>query len=229
MRVRIRRFVRLPVVDGSVHTLPLPTADSPSPRAGDAWQLTQQSDDPNARETAIEEACDCPLGGVVTWDQDGTAIEPDLEPSIGLVKDTQAGRMGPMWVPGGIPIESPDGLSMKPAIGSPSVAAERAPTNHFVMGVIWSRSPGKRGSSGADDIVGSGRAAGPTPPRRKPAAPKQKAKGLVVAESALDKPVAYAGHIGIWLAAVWQRRRVVNLVACRRDLKRDTGQIRPVG
>jgi CDGSH-type Zn-finger protein len=78
-------------------------------RAGGAWQLTQQSDDPRARETAIEEACDCPSGRLVAWDVNGTAIEPDLEPSIGLVQDIQAGRMGPMWVRGGIPIESADG------------------------------------------------------------------------------------------------------------------------
>ena len=43
------------------------------------------------------------------WDNGGKAIEPDFEPSIGLVMDTQAGKMGPLWVRGGIPIESADG------------------------------------------------------------------------------------------------------------------------
>ncbi len=78
-------------------------------RAGGAWQLTEQSDDPRARQIAIEEASDCPSGRLVAWDYDGQAIEPDLEPSIGLVVDTQAGKLGPMWVRGGIPIESADG------------------------------------------------------------------------------------------------------------------------
>lgn len=78
-------------------------------RAGGTWQLTEQSDNPKARKAAIEEAGDCPSGRLVAWDADGTAIEPDLEPSIGLVKDTQAGKNGPMWVRGGIPIESADG------------------------------------------------------------------------------------------------------------------------
>jgi CDGSH-type Zn-finger protein len=35
-------------------------------------------------------------------------MEPDFEPSMWVVKDTQAGKMGPLWVRGGIPIESAD-------------------------------------------------------------------------------------------------------------------------
>lgn len=80
-------------------------------RAGGTWKLTKRSDDPAARQMAIEEACDCPSGRLVAWDQDGKAIEPDFEPSIGLVEDTQAGKMGPIWVRGGIPIESADGTT----------------------------------------------------------------------------------------------------------------------
>ncbi|MCX5970001.1 MAG: CDGSH iron-sulfur domain-containing protein [Coprothermobacterota bacterium] len=79
--------------------------------AGGTWKLTKRSDDPEARQLAIQEACDCPSGRLVAWDQDGRAIEPDFEPSIGLVEDTQAGKMGPVWVRGGIPIESADGES----------------------------------------------------------------------------------------------------------------------
>lgn len=80
-------------------------------RSGGTWKLTKASGDPDARQKAIEEACDCPSGRLVAWDQDGKAIEPDFEPSIGLVEDTQVGKMGPMWVRGGIPIESADGTT----------------------------------------------------------------------------------------------------------------------
>ena len=80
-------------------------------RAGGAWDLVQRSNDSEARRIAIEEACDCPSGRLVVWDPDGKAIEPDLEPSIGLIEDTQAGKMGPMWVRGGIPIEPADGTA----------------------------------------------------------------------------------------------------------------------
>jgi CDGSH-type Zn-finger protein len=84
-------------------------------RAGGAWALTRRSADPQARQTAIEEACDCPSGRLVAWDTDGRAIEPEFEPSLGLVvseADEAPGRapsIGPLWVRGGIPVESSDG------------------------------------------------------------------------------------------------------------------------
>jgi CDGSH-type Zn-finger protein len=78
-------------------------------RAGGPWNLTFQSSDPDAKKITIEEAWDCPSGRLVTWEKDGRVIEPDFEPSIGLVEDTQAKKMGPLWVRGGIPVESADG------------------------------------------------------------------------------------------------------------------------
>ena len=78
-------------------------------RAGGTWNLTAQSDNPKARQTAIEEAAECPSGRLIAWDKDSNSLEPHYEPSIGLVQDTQAGKMGPLWVRGGIPIESADG------------------------------------------------------------------------------------------------------------------------
>jgi CDGSH-type Zn-finger protein len=78
-------------------------------RGGGTWKLTLQSGDPGARQKAIEEARDCPSGRLVARDKDGKAIEPGLNPSIGLVEDTQAKKMGPIWVMGGIPVQSADG------------------------------------------------------------------------------------------------------------------------
>lgn len=78
-------------------------------RAGGTWNLTQYSDTPEARRIAIEEAADCPSGRLVVWDTDGNLIEPELEPSIDLVEDPYSGLNGPLWVRGGIPIESLDG------------------------------------------------------------------------------------------------------------------------
>jgi CDGSH-type Zn-finger protein len=78
-------------------------------RAGGTWKLTKQSDNPEAKQKAIEEACDCPSGRLVAWEKGGKAIEPEFEPSIGLVKDPQVKGVGPIWVRGGIPIESADG------------------------------------------------------------------------------------------------------------------------
>ena len=78
-------------------------------REGGTWALTRKSADPKAKQTAIEEACECPSGRLVAWEKGDQAIEPDFEPSIGLVEDTQAKKMGPIWVRGGIPVESSSG------------------------------------------------------------------------------------------------------------------------
>ena len=79
-------------------------------RDGGTWKLTEQSSDPDARQKAIEEACDCPSGRLVVWDKKNKPIEPNFEPSIGIVEDAQEKKSGPIWVRGGIPIESEDGI-----------------------------------------------------------------------------------------------------------------------
>jgi CDGSH-type Zn-finger protein len=78
-------------------------------RAGGTWDLTERSDDPEARQTAIEQAGNCPSGRLVAWEKNGQAIEPVLEPSIGVVEHPQTGASGPFWVRGRIPIEAADG------------------------------------------------------------------------------------------------------------------------
>lgn len=78
-------------------------------RAGGTWKLTEESADPEARKTAIEEAGDCPSGRLVSHDKQGNAIEPEFTPSIGVVKDPQAGKDGPLWVRGGIQVNSAKG------------------------------------------------------------------------------------------------------------------------
>jgi CDGSH-type Zn-finger protein len=78
-------------------------------RAGGVWALTLRSRRPEAKQLAIEESMLCPAGRLVAWTEENNAIEPDLVQSIGLVEDPQAGVSGPIWVRGGIPIESADG------------------------------------------------------------------------------------------------------------------------
>jgi len=79
-------------------------------RAGGTWKLTKDSANPLSRETAIQEACDCPSGRLVVWDQKtGEEIEPELPVSIGLIEDPHAGVSGPIWARGGIPVEASDG------------------------------------------------------------------------------------------------------------------------
>jgi CDGSH-type Zn-finger protein len=78
-------------------------------RCGGTWDLTKRSDDPEARQTAVEQAGNCPSGRLVAWEKEGRPIEPEFDPSIGLVEDPLHDTKGPFWVRGGIPIEAEDG------------------------------------------------------------------------------------------------------------------------
>lgn len=79
-------------------------------RARGIWNLVPQSSDAEARRIAIEEAYDCPSGRLVVWDKKTRkAAEPKFERSIGLIEDPQMGVSGPIWVRGGISVESADG------------------------------------------------------------------------------------------------------------------------
>jgi len=79
-------------------------------RAGGVWELTKHSDNSNSKKIAIEEACNCPSGRLVACDKKtGKAIEPVFKKSIALVEDPQFGVSGPIWVRGGIPVESAEG------------------------------------------------------------------------------------------------------------------------
>jgi len=76
-------------------------------RSGGVWDLTDHSNNPDSRKTAIEEACDCPSGRLVAWDKKTKkAIEPEFKKSISLIEDPQKEVSGPIWAKGGIDLES---------------------------------------------------------------------------------------------------------------------------
>jgi CDGSH-type Zn-finger protein len=77
---------------------------------GGTWELTAKSDDSKKRKTAIEQAGNCPSGRLVACDKKtGKPIEPRFVPSISLIEDPQAETSGPIWVKGGVAIESEQG------------------------------------------------------------------------------------------------------------------------
>ncbi len=77
---------------------------------GSVWELTKHSDKKKQRDLTIHEVVSCPSGRLVLRDKKtGKVVEPDFEPSIGVVEDPAKGRSGPLWVRGGIPIESAAG------------------------------------------------------------------------------------------------------------------------
>lgn len=79
-------------------------------KAGGIWNLIPKSDDPETRKIVMEEMENCPSGRLVICDKKtGTVIEPKLERSIAIIEDPFIGTIGPIWVCGGIPIESANG------------------------------------------------------------------------------------------------------------------------
>lgn len=79
-------------------------------KEGGVWDLTEDSDNPISRQSAIQGAWDCPAGRLIVSDKKtGQAIEPKHEPSIGIIEDPPKKVSGPIWVRGSIPIESSDG------------------------------------------------------------------------------------------------------------------------
>ena len=79
-------------------------------RGGGTWELTEQSGNPVAKAIAIETACDCPSGRLVQRDKTcDSAIEPPFDQVISITDDPVRGVSGPLWVKGGVPIQSSSG------------------------------------------------------------------------------------------------------------------------
>jgi CDGSH-type Zn-finger protein len=77
---------------------------------GGAWNLTLASGDPDKRQLVIQQAGNCPSGRLVACDKEtGEPIEPAFEPSISVVEDPRTRSSGPLWVKGGVVIESESG------------------------------------------------------------------------------------------------------------------------
>jgi CDGSH-type Zn-finger protein len=78
---------------------------------GGIWDLVNRTNRPRSRELVEQEAADCPAGRLVARDRTtGRVLEPELEPSIGLVQDTAKHVSGPLWVRGRIPIIGSGGV-----------------------------------------------------------------------------------------------------------------------
>jgi len=79
-------------------------------RGGGIWTLVPKSDSVDAKQLVIQESYDCPSGRLVVYGKKSKkALEPKLEQSLGLIEDPQMGVSGPIWVRGGMPVESASG------------------------------------------------------------------------------------------------------------------------
>jgi len=78
---------------------------------GQVWNLVNETDNPAASKHFVKEACDCPSGRLVVWDNaSGNALEPKYEPSIGLIEDPANACSGPVWLRGGVQVIGSDGF-----------------------------------------------------------------------------------------------------------------------
>ncbi len=104
------RAVAIPGPTLTLHDVPALCAEARfCHRAGGAWHLVASAEE-GAAEVVIEECAHCPSGRyTVTDNATGEPIEPTLAPSIAFVADPEKSRSGPIWVRGGIRIESADG------------------------------------------------------------------------------------------------------------------------
>lgn len=77
---------------------------------GDAWELVARSDNEVDRQEAIIAASDCPAGRLTAVTKDGQLIEPEYEPAIEILQDPEENVGCGIFVKGGIPIESAEGI-----------------------------------------------------------------------------------------------------------------------
>jgi CDGSH-type Zn-finger protein len=74
---------------------------------GTVWRLVEQTDQEPVQRLLDTMVGNCPSGRLVVWSRrTAEAFEPSLEPSIAVVEDPALGVSGPLWVRGGIPIDS---------------------------------------------------------------------------------------------------------------------------
>lgn len=76
----------------------------------DVWDSMEETGDPAVRERVVGQVGRCPSGRLVIRDKaTGEAIEPKFTPSIGVTEDPAEGCSGPLWVRGGVTVQSQGG------------------------------------------------------------------------------------------------------------------------
>ena len=77
---------------------------------GQVWDLIRETDKQDARDKVRHRLGHCPSGRLIAWEKaENAPLEPQFQPSLGLVKDPQMEVSGPIWVRGGIAVEGADG------------------------------------------------------------------------------------------------------------------------
>jgi CDGSH-type Zn-finger protein len=77
---------------------------------GDVWTLTEEADEQALKDEAIKASWNCPTGRLVHTDKEsGKVEEQEFEPSIVILEDIQEEAAGPLFVRGGVVLQSANG------------------------------------------------------------------------------------------------------------------------
>ncbi len=74
------------------------------------WNLVTTAENADAKDIILHQTKSCPSGRLTTVTKDGSRIEPELNEEISILEDPAAKVIGPIWVKGGIEIESAEGV-----------------------------------------------------------------------------------------------------------------------
>lgn len=77
---------------------------------GSIWNLIYDGT-PESDEQVKKEASLCPAGRLMIFDKEGNLLEEEMGKSISLLEDSGLKISGPIWLRGGIRVESQDGKS----------------------------------------------------------------------------------------------------------------------
>lgn len=75
---------------------------------GQVWNLVKVGEN-TTDEEATRQSQYCPSGRLLMFNEAGEALESKLNPSIGVIEDDGLKISGPLWIRGGIRVESADG------------------------------------------------------------------------------------------------------------------------
>jgi CDGSH-type Zn-finger protein len=79
---------------------------------GKIWGLIEQTENPDVQKLVIREAMHCPSGRLTLQDKKtGKDLEQPRDAAIGIIEDPALGCSGPLWIEGGISIQSADGTT----------------------------------------------------------------------------------------------------------------------
>lgn len=79
---------------------------------GQVWNEVEQTDDPTVAKTFVAQVNKCSSGRLVAWgNETGKPAEQPRDPRISITEDPAEQCSGPIWVEGGVEIQSSEGFT----------------------------------------------------------------------------------------------------------------------